>query len=144
MSLRLPFHRDYPERQELNRFKLGGSALPDQRESDSATARRRQRHKGEGCLTTPDCDGPAGDEPDGGPENDIAWVVAVLLQARAADQCGESVRRNADTPPEVAMQYRGRRERRRGMARRERESAAVRALAPDAELDALGQHGVDD
>ena len=68
--------------------------------------RRRQARKArrEERSAVPNGRCPASDDADGGAEDDVAEVVAVLLQARAADKCGEAVCGDAGSPSEVALQ----------------------------------------
>jgi len=78
--------------------------LPDEGECNATAAIKRVRRDGERCSAVPDGCCTASDNADGGAEYDVAEVMAILLQARAADKCGEAVGGDARAPSEVSLQ----------------------------------------
>ena len=77
-------------------------------------------------------------------EDDVAGIVPVLLHAGPRDIGRKTIGGNRDSPPEVMLQHRCRRKRRRRVTRGEGESTLVWSGALHGDLDTLRQCRVDD
>ena len=113
-----------------SRLRVHHSAMvrrrPNPRKAHAEPTWNGNRDHRELVLATAKSDGATGDDANGGTENDVAGVVAVLLEARPAHRARDHVGGKPDLPTELSVQHHRVRKCAGRVSGRKRVAAAVR------------------